>query len=95
MPRADLHRHGRGSVMPANAWRRGELAPYVRAALSGPTLREQGLIRPGAVTGMGEQHTGGTRDWGEPIWVRFVLDTRTRMALGRSPKRSDRLEVLR
>ncbi len=94
VPREVLYRRKRGFVMPAADWLRGELSPYVRAALLSDAFQERGWIRPPFATRMVEAHLSGREDWGEPLWTLFVLEVWARMTLDGSLSRDDSLEAL-
>ncbi len=69
-----LYRRKRGFVMPAARWLRGELAPYVRAALDNRTFFDRGWVRPEFVRRILAEHFSGVHDWGEQIWTLLVLE---------------------
>jgi asparagine synthase (glutamine-hydrolysing) len=94
VPPGMLYRRKRGFVMPASAWLRGELAPYLEAALQSPALTERGWLRPEFVAKMLSDHKEGRRDWGEQLWTVFVLSVWLHLVEG-NLSRSDGLEALR
>jgi len=94
VPREVLYRRKRGFVMPAGDWLKGELAPYVRAALSSDRCKDRGWVHPDFVTVILEEHMAGRQNWGEQLWTLFVLEIWARMMLDGSLRRSDSLEVL-
>lgn len=94
VPREVLYRRKRGFVMPAADWLRGELAPYLQAALQGAAFRERGWIRQDFADRMVEEHLSGQADWGEQLWTLFVLEVWARMTLDGSLGRGDSLEGL-
>lgn len=95
VPREVLYRRKRGFVMPAADWLRGDLAPYVTAALASPTFHERGWIEPAFADRMLREHAAGVHDWGNQLWTLFVLEVWARMALDGSLQRGDSLEALR
>lgn len=84
VPREVLYRRKRGFVMPASRWLRGELAPFVRAALDSRTFFDRGWVRPEFVRRILADHFNGVSDWGEQIWTLFVLEVWARMVLDRT-----------
>jgi len=95
VPREVLYRRKRGFVMPASSWLRGELAPYLRAALLSSAFAEREWISPDHVRRLVEEHTSGIANWGEQLWTLFVLEIWARMNLDGTLSRHDSLEVLR
>jgi asparagine synthase (glutamine-hydrolysing) len=94
VPREVLYRRKRGFVMPAADWLRGELAPYVRAALDSRPFRERGWIEPAFTRQMLAEHRAHVRDWGEQLWTLFVLEIWARQALDGTLDRTDSLDAL-
>lgn len=94
VPREVLYRRKRGFVMPASAWLRGELEPYLNAALHSPVFLERGWVRPQFVDRMLSEHKTGQRDWGEQLWATFVLSVWLHLLEGKL-SRDDSLEALR
>jgi len=94
VPRNVLYRRKRGFVMPASDWLRGELAPYVRAALDSPVFLDRGWIVPAFLRRMIDEHQHGTADWGEQLWTLFVLEIWARQTLDATLDRSDSLDAL-
>ncbi len=93
LPRDVIYRRKRGFVMPAANWMRGDLAPYVRAALDNPTFYDRGWVRPDFVRVMLEQHVSGTRDWGEQIFTLLVLEVWARTVLDGTLARDSQMDV--
>lgn len=93
VPRELLYRRKRGFVMPAADWLRGELEPYLNAALQSPVLLERGWLRPEFVARMLAEHKAGVREWGEQLWTIFVLSVWLHLLEGEL-SRVDSLEVL-
>jgi asparagine synthase (glutamine-hydrolysing) len=94
VPREVLYRRKRGFVMPASAWIRGELEPYLNAALRSPVFLERGWLRPEFVARMLAEHKAGHRDWGEQLWPLFILSVWLHLLEGKL-SRDDSLEALR
>ena len=95
VPREVLYRRKRGFVMPAADWLRGDLAPFVTAALTSSTFHERGWIEPAFTDRMLREHAAGVHDWGNQLWTLFVLEVWARMALDGTLRRGDSLEALR
>lgn len=95
VPREVLYRRKRGFVMPAADWLRGDLAPYVEAALTSPAFRERGWIGPAFTDRMLCEHAARQHDWGNQLWTLFVLEVWARLALDGTLQRGDSLEALR
>ncbi|PQJ34591.1 asparagine synthase (glutamine-hydrolyzing) [Salinibacter sp. 10B] len=94
VPHEVLYRRKRGFVMPASDWLRGELAPYVRAALDSDHFFDRGWILPSFVRRMLDEHRHHTQDWGEQLWTLFVLELWARQTLDGTLSRSDSLDAL-
>ncbi len=92
VPHAVVYRRKRGFVMPASRWLRGELAPYVRAALDNRTFFERGWVRPEFLRRMLAEHFTGQRDWGEQIWTLLVLEVWVRLVIDRTLARDARMD---
>jgi asparagine synthase (glutamine-hydrolysing) len=91
VPPAALHRRKRGFVMPASRWLRGELAPVARATIDSDQFHDRGWLRPDAVRRLLDEHTAGTRDWGQQIWTLLVLEVWARLTLDGTMQRGDSL----
>jgi asparagine synthase (glutamine-hydrolysing) len=94
VPHDVLYRRKRGFVMPASAWLRGELQPYLNAALQSPVLLERGWLRPEFVAQILSEHKAGHCDWGEQLWTLFVLSVWLHVLEGEL-SRGDGLQALR
>lgn len=94
VPSEVLYRRKRGFVMPSSDWLRGELAPYANAALRSERFADRGWIVPSFTTRMLDEHADGSVDWGEQLWTLFVLEIWARLALDKTMKPGDSLEVL-
>ncbi len=62
-----------GFSIPAADWLRGDLQPLVREALGEAKLAKQGLIDPGAVHRLLDQHVSRERDNSRQLWGRPML----------------------
>ncbi len=94
VPSSVVHRRKRGFVMPASRWLRGELSPYVRAALDNRTFFDRGWVRPEFVRRVLAEHFTGERDWGEQIWTMLVLEVWARLVLDGSLDEDARMDAL-
>ena len=94
VPQDVLYRRKRGFVMPASDWLRGNLQPYVRAALDSTTFFDRGWIIPEFARRMLQEHESGAEDWGEQLWTLFVLEIWSRQTIDGTIDRTDSLEVL-
>jgi asparagine synthase (glutamine-hydrolysing) len=94
VPRSVLYRRKKGFVMPASRWLRGELSPYVRAALDSRTFFDRGWVRPEFVRRILAEHFTGKRDWGEQLWTLLVLEVWARLALDRTLERDEQMDAL-
>jgi asparagine synthase (glutamine-hydrolysing) len=73
LPRQIVYGRKRGFSIPAAAWLRGELEPFVRDVLSRDALRRQGLFRPEAVARLLDEHTSGRGDYSRQIWCLMTI----------------------
>ncbi len=94
VPPSVLYRRKKGFVMPGSRWLRGELSPYVRAALDNRTFFDRGWVRPEFVRRILAEHFTGQRDWGEQLWTLLVLEVWTRLALDRTLERDEQMDAL-
>ena len=67
LPRSVVSAKKRGFSIPAAAWLRGPLLPFVRDALSPESVRQQGFFEPRAVSRLLDQHVSG-QDLSRPLW---------------------------
>jgi len=93
VPREALYRCKRGFVMPVDEWLRGELRPYVDAALRSAEFTERDWINPCFVWRALDEHMSGRRFWGQHLWTLFVLEIWARLWTGRL-RRDDPLAAL-
>jgi asparagine synthase (glutamine-hydrolysing) len=68
LPEQIIRGRKRGFSIPAAAWFRGELQPFLREALSEGRLREQGYFEPRTVTGLIDRHVSGREDLSRQLW---------------------------
>jgi asparagine synthase (glutamine-hydrolysing) len=94
VPSSVVYRRKKGFVMPGSRWLRGELSPYVRAALDNPTFFDRGWIRPEFARRMLAEHFTGRRDWGEQIWTLLVFEVWARLTLDRTLERDAQMDEL-
>jgi asparagine synthase (glutamine-hydrolysing) len=92
VPASVVYRRKRGFVMPAARWLRGELAPYVRAALDNRTFFDRGWMRPEFVRRILAEHFSGVHDWGEQIWTLLVLEVWARLVVDHTLDRDSRMD---
>jgi asparagine synthase (glutamine-hydrolysing) len=69
LPNELVHRPKRGFDVPLNRWLRESLAPLVREALAPERLRVSGLLEPGAVGRIVDDHLSGRADRGREVWL--------------------------
>jgi asparagine synthase (glutamine-hydrolysing) len=68
LPEQILRGRKRGFSIPAAAWFRGELQPFLRDALSESRLRDQGYFDPRAVGSLIDRHVAGREDLSRQLW---------------------------
>jgi asparagine synthase (glutamine-hydrolysing) len=68
LPNDILRGRKRGFSIPAAAWFRGELQPFVRELLSVERLREQGFFEPETVQALIDRHVSGREDLSRHLW---------------------------
>jgi asparagine synthase (glutamine-hydrolysing) len=73
LPSGIVHGRKRGFSIPAAAWLRGPLAPYMREVLSETNLRGQGVLEPVAVHQVIETHLSGREDLSRQLWGLMTL----------------------
>jgi len=94
VPHSVVYRRKKGFVMPASRWLRGELSPYVRAALDSRTFFDRGWVRPEFVRRILAEHFTGQHDWGEQLWTLLVLEVWARLTLDRTLERDEQMDAL-
>jgi asparagine synthase (glutamine-hydrolysing) len=73
LPPEVLRAPKRGFSIPAATWLRGDLAPFAREALSASELRRHGLLEPGPVQRMLDDHVAGRADNSRQLWGILML----------------------
>ncbi len=73
LPAAIVHGRKRGFSIPAAAWLRGPMAPFMRELLSPSNLRRQGVLDPMMVHQVIETHLGGRQDLSRQLWGLMTL----------------------
>ncbi|MGH3050408.1 MAG: asparagine synthase-related protein, partial [Gaiellaceae bacterium] len=68
LPHEVVHGRKRGFSIPAAAWLRGELEPFARETLSAETIARQGILQPGPVTRVLDDHVAGRADLSRQVW---------------------------
>jgi asparagine synthase (glutamine-hydrolysing) len=63
----------RGFSIPAAAWLRGPMAPFVRDVLSPETVRRQGLLDSAAVSRLLDLHESRREDLSRQLWGLMTL----------------------
>jgi asparagine synthase (glutamine-hydrolysing) len=83
LPAGILNRRKMGFGLPIASWFRRELTDYVRDVLDGRRTRERGLVDPGAVSALLDEHQSGGRDRSSQIWALLALEEWARRWLDR------------
>jgi asparagine synthase (glutamine-hydrolysing) len=73
LPRSVVHGRKRGFSIPAAAWLRGPLLPFVRGTLSPENLRRQGLFEPSVVSKLLDDHAAGREDLSRQLWSLLIF----------------------
>jgi asparagine synthase (glutamine-hydrolysing) len=68
LPRSVVHGRKRGFSIPAAAWLRGPLLPFVRETLSPESVRRQGFFEPRTVSSLLDDHVAGREDLSRQLW---------------------------
>jgi asparagine synthase (glutamine-hydrolysing) len=68
LPHDLLYRPKQGFTVPLAAWFRGPLRDSMRAALTGPRLRDTGLFDVAHIADAIDQHERGRRDHSQLLW---------------------------
>lgn len=68
LPAEIIRGRKRGFSIPAAAWFRGELQPFLREALSAEQVRRQGVFSPSVVAEMIDRHVSGREDLSRHLW---------------------------
>jgi asparagine synthase (glutamine-hydrolysing) len=83
LPSGILSRRKMGFGLPIASWFRREMTDYVRDVLDGRRTRQRGLVDPGAVATLLEEHQTGGRDRSSQIWALLALEEWARRWLDR------------
>jgi asparagine synthase (glutamine-hydrolysing) len=83
LPAGILGRRKMGFGLPIASWFRREMTDYVRDVLDGRRTRQRGLVDPGAVATLLEEHQTGSRDRSSQIWALLALEEWARRWLDR------------
>jgi len=83
LPAGILERRKMGFGIPIASWFRQELTDYVRDILEGPRTRRRGLVDPGAVSALLDEHQHRGRDRSSQIWALISLEEWARRWLDR------------
>lgn len=83
LPSGILGRRKMGFGLPIASWFRREMTDYVRDVLDGRRTRQRGLVDPGAVATLLEEHQTGGRDRSSQIWALLALEEWARRWLDR------------
>jgi asparagine synthase (glutamine-hydrolysing) len=68
LPRSVIRGRKRGFSIPAAAWLRGPLLPFVRETLSLENVRRQGFFEPRTVSNLLDDHVAGREDLSRQLW---------------------------
>ena len=68
LPRSVVHGRKRGFSIPAAAWLRGPLLPFVRETLSPERVRRQGFFEPRTVSSLLDDHVARREDLSRQLW---------------------------
>jgi len=68
VPGQIINARKQGFSIPAAAWLRGDLEPFVRDVLSVEAVRRQGVFRPEAVTALIDRHVARREDLSRQLW---------------------------
>lgn len=83
LPSGILGRRKMGFGLPIASWFRREMTDYLRDVLDGRRTRQRGLVDPGAVATLLEEHQTGGRDRSSQIWAVLALEEWARRWLDR------------
>ncbi|HEY6399198.1 MAG TPA: asparagine synthase (glutamine-hydrolyzing) [Solirubrobacteraceae bacterium] len=73
VPAGIVHGRKRGFSIPAAAWLRGPMAPFMRELLSPSNLRRQGILDPAAVGQVIDAHLDRREDLSRQLWGLMTL----------------------
>jgi asparagine synthase (glutamine-hydrolysing) len=74
VPRPILTRRKMGFPVPFGRWLRGASWPVLEEFVLGPRARARGLLRPGAVRRLAEEHRAGAGRHGDRLWLLVNLE---------------------
>jgi asparagine synthase (glutamine-hydrolysing) len=74
LPREIIHRRKRGFGVPLDRWFRDDLAPYVNGTLGSSDARVRSHLAPAVLERLIQEHTAGTRDHGQALWLLLTLE---------------------
>ena len=74
LPREILHQPKRGFAVPLGKWFRGPLRNLVWDHLTGPSFLNRGMVSPGFVRHLLEEHDRGRRDHSHQLWSLLMLE---------------------
>jgi asparagine synthase (glutamine-hydrolysing) len=81
VPPAILDRRKMGFPVPVGRWFRGPFQPLTTRVLTGPLARGRGLLAPGAVEALLDEHGRGVADHGIRLWLLVNLEIWQRIFL--------------
>ena len=73
VPRELMERPKMGFGVPIEQWLRGPLRDWAEALLNEKRLREDGILAPGPIRQMWQQHVSGQRRWHYHLWDVLML----------------------
>ena len=94
LPREIVHGKKRGFSIPAAAWLRGELEPFARETLVARDASAPGLLPPGRVTRLLDDHVAGREDRSRQLWGLLAFTLWHERHVERAPQVPSRPEVL-
>lgn len=74
IPEEAVQRPKQGFEVPLAAWFKTDLKTMLADVLTKPELEHRGLLNPGAVAGLIEEHQTGRRDRAQLLWALLVLE---------------------
>ncbi len=74
VPAEILDRPKQGFGMPIEQWINNQLRGRIRDTLTEPRTRQRGLVNPGYVDTLLDEHERGRRDQSMPLWVLLMLE---------------------
>jgi asparagine synthase (glutamine-hydrolysing) len=94
VPREILGRRKMGFPVPVGRWLRGGAAPFAEEFVRSPRALARGLLRPGAVRELVDEHRAGVAEHGDRLWLlanleiwhRIFIDGEDLTAIARSAR---------